>query len=227
VGLDWVISNKAKENKLERFIEYKQKLKESKVPYSELVDEYEDAIDFPEYELGMKRVKDDLKAAKEYYDKYIKNDSNFKEWSHNHRHMFIANDKHEMTHVPQGIFGGSASFRGKVLSGCSEILREETIHDAWEDRNPEEMIEYANEMENQLNEIKIGPKWIDHYKQNINKYWGSPFPEDTTPDEDNFTGIDKTVFMHRYIIDSYLTVKQAIEWLKFWANKGYSMRAWY
>jgi hypothetical protein len=113
-----------------------------------------------------------------------------------------------------GIATTDVGFRGNVLRHCSSTVGGDLIGEAYKDMTADKMLEYADKLE------AAAKKSAELFS-----------PEIKGIAEALMTGnkeyLPKTYNFPEYPLRNYLTIYQACKWLRFWANKGFSMWAWY
>jgi hypothetical protein len=103
---------------------------------------------------------------------------------------------------------GIESFRGKRIGFCH--ISEETKERAYADMDPDEMLDYANELE--------------EYIPDLNELDFDYTAEKTKADKLGMFEQDKSIPEDFW---EYNTLKEAVEWLRFWAQYPIKMIAWY
>lgn len=108
---------------------------------------------------------------------------------------------------PLGMLAGAEAFRGKRVEYC-KLLPEELQNAAYEDRYPDSMLEYADELE-----LYIPTELLFHYDTEKVKADRLGWCESDSSIPDEFWDVH--------------TLKEATAWLRFWAQHPIRLIAWY
>lgn len=126
---------------------------------------------------------------------------------------------------PFAHMSGMESFRGKRVQYC-ELIPEELQNEAFTDEMPPKaMLDYANRLEEYLDrEVYDGLKAkAKRYREISIESWIDIKPKPGY--EDEFNAIKEELKAKAYW--DMETLDEAIHWLRFWAERGFTMRAWY
>ena len=222
----------------------------------------------PEESVGMRRLKkmsdDEKRKAFEIYAvprikdaqkgeghkgfiEYWK-DMTFEKWATENADAFLEHDKpKEMEGLPRTFgafqsFAGWMSFRGKCIGYC-DLLTEDLQNEAYNDIEPEEMLDYARRLEAYSKQWeKDNPEIFKKIEQDKEKVaeWNKDNEGLFLMNEEQrekhmkqmkdkygneFIGFRDCLKDSNY--SDYEILVDAILWLRFWAEKGHSMHAWY
>ena len=112
-----------------------------------------------------------------------------------------------------GIACGPESFRGKIIGYADAVIGEQLAHRAYQDMDPDEMEDYANQLEAAVEDWRNRNETaIDYYMDKIGGCVSDGPYEDPKM---------------RDLLDSAWDCEHAVTWLRFWAGHGFSMHAWY
>jgi hypothetical protein len=111
-----------------------------------------------------------------------------------------------------GIGAGPESFRGKIIGYADAVIGEQLAHRAYQDMDPDEMEDYADELEAAVE------GWRNENEEKINRYMDLIGRLETDHKADSDVG---------EALDICDDVANAVTWLRFWAGHGFSMHAWY
>jgi hypothetical protein len=111
-----------------------------------------------------------------------------------------------------GIACGPESFRGKIIGYADAVIGEQLAHRAYQDMDPDEMEDYADELEAAVKD------WRSENEEKINRYMDLIGRLETDHKADTDVG---------EALDICDDVTNAVTWLRFWAGHGFSMHAWY
>jgi hypothetical protein len=118
-----------------------------------------------------------------------------------------------------GVTVSSCDFRGKRIS-ADTAMSEYIINRAYEDMSPDEMLEYAYELEAELEMLRgSGALEKDSYKQYSDKYDTDPFP--LKDKKMTLSEYSKTLHWREQ------NIKDAVHWLRTCAEMGVSMTTSY
>jgi len=125
---------------------------------------------------------------------------------------------------PFASLAGLESFRGKRVQYCG-LLPGDLVDEAFEDKGPDEMLSYAEQLEQYLDRNtyeKLKPR-DDRYREIST---ATLFSVDPKPGyEAEFRELQKELKDARFW--DMQTLVEAIYWLRFWAERGFRMHAWY
>ena len=196
------------------------------------------------------RIEDAKKGdGNPHYIKHWK-DMTFEKWVKEDGESFFDWDMPELmkdmprAFGPFGMVAGWMSFRGKCIGYC-ELIPENLRDEAYTDMEPVQMQDYANKLD------EYARKWeqdnseifsqLEKYKDNLTEWdkdndWTVTLGMDDAKKNahktmmkkkygDEFIGFQKCLCESNYY--SYKNLVDAISWLRFWAEKGHGMWAWY
>lgn len=126
---------------------------------------------------------------------------------------------------PFAALSGYGSFRGKRVQYC-DLLPESLKDKAFTDMEPAEMLAYADELEQYFSQ-EIYDQYLPKQQRLValsKDSWINFTPKDPADAEE-------VAALQRELDDSpfydHRTLFEAIHWLRFWANAGFSMWPWY
>ncbi len=206
MGLDWIVNDKAREDKKDVYDQISKQIDElEQTNYDELIMEELlsklKEVSVTKYEtLKCPKVGDNEDTVMYF----IKNMYPYSKIRYNTNIITSLNACKDQ-YIPQlspefdkisnhtsGIVTSVFDFRGGVI-GNNSLLSSELRNEAYTDKNPEEMMIYANKLE-----------------IHIQVY-----------NEEKLNEMDEDQKM------SYKLIKEGINWLRFWAERDHSMNAWY
>lgn len=121
--------------------------------------------------------------------------------------------------VPEYSHGGlyegvdETSFRGEFLSGCTDVLAQPTIDEAWGHKFPEEALAYGNalgEAADAAEAAGVGRVSREPRRGLFSLFRKSSGPASTVPREEQLA-----------------IVRAAGRWFIFWGERGHAIRAWF
>jgi hypothetical protein len=127
---------------------------------------------------------------------------------------------------PFATSSGFESFRGKRIQYC-EIVPKDLVDEAFLEHDPEQMLDYAKRLDCLIDKELINrmmPKYQryleiseDHFLESAAK----------PGHEDEFELLNQLLWDKQSKFGENLTVHEAVHWLRFWAERGFSMWPWY
>jgi len=214
-----------------------KKKQEAKQEYYDLKKKLSKLEICPEESVGMKRLKElsvalQRKAFEEYAVPRIKDakeghkdfndhwkDMTFERWVKETADSFLDRDMPELMKDMPRAFGpfqylaGWMSFRGKCVGYC-ELIPSDLQDEAYTDMEPEQMLDYAIRLE------QHAKKWE---KENPELFSQS---ERFRDEHEGWSKENESELNDSGYFD-YKILREAITWLRFWAEKGHGMWAWY
>jgi len=109
-----------------------------------------------------------------------------------------------------GIATSSTSFRGKVIGYAQEIIGVRLAEQAYTDMEPDAMLDYADELEDAVR------GWAEEEGTQVQTWLAL----------DNETLRKEPADVPHQVWDAWYVLRGA-EWLRFWAEHDFSLRAWY
>lgn len=242
----------------------------AKREYRELQTALSELLSSPEETVGMKRLKDlSADEQKEAFENYAKprtddakkgdgnprfvehwKDMTFERWIEEAKDSFL---EHTMPALmkdmprafgPFGSIAGWMSFRGKCIANC-DIISDELRNESYQDMTPDQMLDYANRLEEHAKEWEQkNPELYEQVQKNKDKLkewekdndWTITLGMDEAKKKEHmqkmrkkygneFIGLIDVLKESKH--DHYDVLKDAISWLRFWGEKGHGMHAWY
>jgi hypothetical protein len=239
MGLDWCLRNKLNPTIPADIRSAVLAAHAAETPTDEQTDLLRQWMLSPLEHLGAKRldldVPETVEAFRSIYDSYQSSTNPhwlrpFEDVAAEHVGSVLVNTLPDTTKIahnlgnPFAVLSGYESFRGKRLQFCE--LPDEVVEQAFQDMDPDAMLAYADTLEQHFNPL-IYAEYLGRYEAlrdlTDDGFLGRTAKEPTEQpvvEELERTLEESDFYIHR-------TLTEAIQWLRFWAEAGFSMHAWY